>query len=336
MTDTHPEVSIVVPVYNAAAYLGDLLRLLDQVLENSSELVFLDDGSVDGSLELLEAFARTRANVQVARSASNGGVANARNTALKMARGTYVWFADSDDYWDPEILQTLKAAIRNSNADIAMCVAEVVHAPGTRGTVVDGVERSGVWTQSEAIEQMLSGKMHGYLWNKLFRREVLGENPFTNLTSQSDFTGVIHALGRSSAVAYIPDHLYFHVVRSESITTSKTPKMVNLLSCVALMEDLVRNKGKTALENGMWDYFRAWFLIVPLADTPLRVGASSPAIFDGIKLARSHLRSLPIAGLRQRDRSLWIRLRLIRDSGPFYPHVYSFVRSLKRKQYSRS
>jgi glycosyltransferase involved in cell wall biosynthesis len=99
-----PLVSIVTPVYNAAHWLPETLATVRAQTLTDWEQILVDDGSVDGSVEILEAAAREDPRFRILRTPRNGGPAAARNLALDAARGRFIAFLDADDLWQPEKL----------------------------------------------------------------------------------------------------------------------------------------------------------------------------------------------------------------------------------------
>lgn len=105
MTTPAPLVSIVTPLYNCRAYFPETAAsILAQTL-TSWEWIVVDDGSTDGSAELLRDLAAQDPRIVPVFQPRNGGVAAARNTGFAKARGAYVAFVDSDDKWSPDKLQ---------------------------------------------------------------------------------------------------------------------------------------------------------------------------------------------------------------------------------------
>ncbi|MEU8773337.1 glycosyltransferase family 2 protein [Streptomyces sp. NPDC048606] len=100
-----PLVSVVMPVYNAAATLGPAVRSVLAQTHTDVELLITDDGSTDGSMDLLREFAGRDERVLPEAAARQGGAARARNLAIERARGDYVAFLDSDDMWLPTKLE---------------------------------------------------------------------------------------------------------------------------------------------------------------------------------------------------------------------------------------
>ncbi len=112
-------VSVIMPVYNAEAWLR---RAVDSVLQQSHrnlELIVVDDGSADSSAAMLEALACVDSRMRVQRQMVNGGVADARNAGVAMARGDYVAFLDADDWWHPAKLERQLTSLRRSGALIS-------------------------------------------------------------------------------------------------------------------------------------------------------------------------------------------------------------------------
>lgn len=96
-----PQVSVVIPAYNAAAFIADTVNSVLRQTYQDLEIIVVDDGSKDGTVAALGAFGnRIRVHQQ-----ANGGVARARNTGVGLAQGTWVAFLDADDLWLPEKLE---------------------------------------------------------------------------------------------------------------------------------------------------------------------------------------------------------------------------------------
>ena len=103
---TAPLFSVIVPVYNKKQYLGSLSASLLKQSFRDFEVIFVDDGSTDGSAEVLDTWVETRFRVI---TQANAGVSAARNTGVRAARGTYIAFLDADDWYEPEFLAEIHA-----------------------------------------------------------------------------------------------------------------------------------------------------------------------------------------------------------------------------------
>jgi glycosyltransferase involved in cell wall biosynthesis len=118
-----PEISVVVPVYNAAAFLDECVRsVLDQTFRDL-ELILVDDGSTDSSPAICDRYAAQDGRVRVVHL-PNGGVSAARNHGLELATGRFVQFVDSDDSIRPEMLERMHAEAVESGCDVVICGIE--------------------------------------------------------------------------------------------------------------------------------------------------------------------------------------------------------------------
>lgn len=116
MPHEKPLISVIIPVYNTEAYLE---RCLVSVLSNTYrdlEVICINDGSTDGSLEILNAFARQDERVTVI-DKKNGGLSAARNDGLRRATGEWIAFIDSDDWIHPRYFETFLSVAPDRSVD---------------------------------------------------------------------------------------------------------------------------------------------------------------------------------------------------------------------------
>lgn len=117
---TNIKLSIIVPVYNTEPYLCECLdSIINQTIENT-EIICVNDGSTDNSLEILERYAKMDSRIKIF-TIENSGSSIARNYGMSHAKGEYVGFVDSDDYIDLEMFEKLYAKSKAKNLDICMC-----------------------------------------------------------------------------------------------------------------------------------------------------------------------------------------------------------------------
>ncbi len=150
------KVSVIIPVYNVEQYIEECLTsALRQTLQDI-EVICVDDGSPDGSMEIVERYARSDGRIQIVRK-ENGGLSSARNAGLDAATGEYVYFLDSDDYIADDMLMTLYTESKKQDLDNIYFDAEAFYEspeleqkfpvykdyyrrPGLFGEVVSGPE----------------------------------------------------------------------------------------------------------------------------------------------------------------------------------------------------
>lgn len=129
----YPLISVIMPCYNAAAFVEEAVNCVMNQTYPDVELIVVDDGSTDGSVDILQGLAARYAPRIRLFFQDWQGPYPARNLALKHAHGGYVAFLDADDYWSPDALEKLAAAMDTQDADIAYCGWQNVGtgAPGT-------------------------------------------------------------------------------------------------------------------------------------------------------------------------------------------------------------
>lgn len=129
-------ISVIVPVYNVAEYVGRCVRSLLEQTFLDLEYIFVDDCSTDDSVaeieKVLDTFPHRRPNVRIIRMEANCGVSAARNRGLEEAQGELVGFCDSDDWIDPDMYESLYNAFREYNADVVLSDFYLEKQEGTR------------------------------------------------------------------------------------------------------------------------------------------------------------------------------------------------------------
>ena len=118
MSETHPKVTVVVPLYNTQRYIAETLRSIAAQSFTDYEVVVVNDASTDAGPSIVEAAMQHDARIRMV-TQENRGLAGARNTGIRHARGTYVAFLDADDLWHPEKL-AMHAAHLDAKTDVGV------------------------------------------------------------------------------------------------------------------------------------------------------------------------------------------------------------------------
>ncbi|MGN0978379.1 MAG: glycosyltransferase family 2 protein [Faecousia sp.] len=166
MRDT---ISVIVPVYNVAAYLP---RCLDSILgqdHKNLEVILIDDGSKDASGMICDQYAAQDPRIRVIHQ-KNGGAAAAKNAGLRIASGEYLSFVDSDDYLEPNVYGYMLEVLRSEDADAAQFAFRDVY----RQRSEDQVFQSGrsVAEGKAYLLRFPTDWTCALLWNKLYRRAL--------------------------------------------------------------------------------------------------------------------------------------------------------------------
>lgn len=225
-----PEVSVIVPVYNTSKFVKHcLISLIKQDFDRGYEIIVINDGSTDNSLEIVEEIAAQHGNIRVY-SQKNGGLSAARNTGLDYARGKYVMFTDSDDYVSRQYISMMYRTAESSGADIAYCNFRCVNEQGAPSGV-DGIlkHRAGVFRADKLLRSLLLDiTIRSFAWNKLYRRSLFTEHnikyPIGKL--YEDMRTTPRLFYHAKKIAVVNGVLYNYVQHSGSITGTMTPRKV--------------------------------------------------------------------------------------------------------------
>lgn len=243
--------SVIIPVYKVEAYLDDCVRsVLNQTFENF-QVILVDDGSPDRCGAMCDTWAETDGRVTVVHQ-ENGGLSAARNAGIRHAKGEYVLFLDSDDWWaDVRVLENLDAQLLRTPADVLSFNYRKSYDGRLEPLYFPEALPSSA--ESENLEQMLQGSR----WvtgacNKAARRELLMAYDLyfrTGITSEDiDWTLRLALAAESFAFANICVFIYRQHSASLSHSGSLRGTMhlcANVGECVRLME--LANPAKAAL-----------------------------------------------------------------------------------------
>lgn len=156
-------ISVIIPAYNAEQTIERCLNSILGGYYKEIEVIVVNDGSVDSTAHRISAIAENDNRIKLINQ-ENIGVAGARNTGLRNATGKYIAWCDSDDWVEPDWLESLHKHIVEYDADIAICRCQI---DGRASVNTGEVE---IWDRDTAMKKFLEHKqLNGTLWNKLFR-----------------------------------------------------------------------------------------------------------------------------------------------------------------------
>ena len=162
-------ISVIIPVYNVAAYLPECLDSVLSQDHRDLEVILIDDGSNDGSGAVCDAYAEKDHRVRVIHQ-KNAGAAAAKNAGLRAASGEYLSFVDSDDYLEPGAYSHMVSALTESGADAVHCNFRVVYRSRSEDCMVNR-GRTTV-TSREYLVRFTKDWSCPLLWNKLYKRSL--------------------------------------------------------------------------------------------------------------------------------------------------------------------
>lgn len=222
-----PKISIIVPVYNVASYVGECLSSLVHQTFTDFEVIAVNDGSTDGSLAVLREFEQSFPFVHVI-DQPNSGVSPARMAGLAMARGEYISFVDGDDYVVPNFLEKLYTTALENDADI-VCCNYYFRFESTGLTITYPWCWKSVLNRDKAMQRLIRDySIQGFLWNKLYRKTLFTEHdiPFPAMCFE-DMIMNRSLFSYANKVVTLRVPLYYYQQRPTSALNTMTPKKIN-------------------------------------------------------------------------------------------------------------
>lgn len=245
------------PVFGAEPYLDEcILSLLRQTYEDL-EIILVDDGSPDASGKICDQYAALDPRVKVIHKKSSGP-SDARNAGLLVARGEYIGFMDSDDFISRDMFAFLVDLLEKHQGDIAIC-GHVKTFP--RGRALPHLPRKKlrIMGPEEAIKKMLQiSHYESFVWNKLFRREMLEGITFPSGHLYEDLYTTYKALDRANKIVYSREIKYYYRQRAGSIIhTTFNAKYFDYVQASQELCDFTRMKYPRIYPAALYAYIRA-------------------------------------------------------------------------------
>lgn len=213
------KISVIIPVYNASRYLRRCLDSLCTQSYGCFEILCVDDGSADDSLDVLQHYAAQDSRVKVIHQANEGASA-ARNRALEEVQGDVVGFCDADDTYHPEALANIAKIFSNNECDVLVTAYEVAKADGSRHRL--GREAEYEYSARELQERiMYDSCVRGFTWNKFFKAHLLEGVSFDeHLSHCEDMYFVSQVLKRNPEIKVLqsPVCTYAYFDNRDSVT----------------------------------------------------------------------------------------------------------------------
>ena len=244
------ELSIIVPVYKVEKQLERCIRsILNQSFTNF-ELILVDDGSPDRCGEICDEYEKKDKRIKVIHK-KNGGLSDARNAGLNIAKGKYIGFVDSDDIIHSEMYERMYNCITKYNVDIVQCkfrkfknIEDINKFSNIKDANIE------YYTSKEAIIDMIdNNKINVNTWNKLYKRELFENERFPKGKIHEDEFLTYKLIYNSNKVAYINKELYYYYQNDNGIMNGSN--LIKRLDRIEALEE----RSNFFLKNGDKDLY---------------------------------------------------------------------------------
>jgi glycosyltransferase involved in cell wall biosynthesis/exopolysaccharide biosynthesis predicted pyruvyltransferase EpsI len=243
------KVSVIIPIYKVEKYLSRCIEsVLDQTYQNL-EIILVDDGSPDNCPSICDEYEKKDQRIKVIHK-PNGGLSDARNAALKVFTGDYVYFLDSDDYVENNLIEIALKNMVAAAADLVIFnyyrVDEHDNLLST-SNFITGIYDIGC-NKINYIVNILSKYSTGWeAWNRLYKADIIRNNNLffwdNKLIFAEDFGFSLNYALHANKIICIPDVLHYYLIRRDSIMSqaAKEPRISAALALSKLLEDKIRS-----------------------------------------------------------------------------------------------
>ena len=253
--------SIIIPIYNVEKYLEKCIKSIINQTYRNLEIILINDGSIDESAKICGKY-KEQDNRIIFINKKNGGAASAKNEGLKVAKGDYIAFVDSDDFIEPDMIEYMVNTIKKYNSDIIQC------------KLIDYYTDTVTFNQESVSEKIVKTKDFLYLslkhWennlfcNKLFKREVIKNIFFKEGRCIDDEFFTYKCIINSKNIVISNKIVYNYRMRKSGVMKSESSQKQILRDRVDYLYDrynLVKTIYKD-LDNAFLEHLLTYYLII--------------------------------------------------------------------------
>lgn len=240
-----PVISIIVPVYNGAAYLPRCLNSLVKQTEQNIEIVVVNDGSTDDTQAVIDRFQQEYPEKIIGLRQENKGVSAARNLGLSVARGEFIGFADADDKVSLRFCEHMLWNIRKTGADLAECGRINLIARGGK------LRERPVPSCKEHVIDMTKGvfinKGSLFVWDKLFKKSIIDAISLRfdeDIKYAEDALFLVKYKFSCRTISFVHKNLYYYTEYRADSASGTSKSMLDLPPCMERLIEISFHTGR--------------------------------------------------------------------------------------------
>lgn len=213
------KITVIIPMHNTEEYIERCIRSVINQTYKNLEIIIVNDGSTDDSLQICERLKGEDTRIKIINQ-ENKGVSGARNAGLESATGEYIGFIDSDDFLEKNMYEKLIGYIEKYDADFASARAYMIDRNG----ILEVSHYNNYVDSFEDEKSILKSYVDGFLtiavWDKLFKREAIGNIRFDSTVFCEDAKFVLDVCSKVKKVVCTSERLYNHLRRTGNSLTN--------------------------------------------------------------------------------------------------------------------
>ena len=231
-------ISIIVPVYNGERYIFKCLNsLLNQTLKEI-EIIVVNDGSSDRTIEILRKLAKKDFRIKIINYKKNQGCSKARNIGIRVAKGKYLSFIDSDDYIDKDYYKVLYKSIEKNEADLVVCgIKEIENNKLLREVTVRDYKT--------LLDFACDENIFGFPVNKLYKKEIIAQNNIIfpeKISLSEDLVFNFRYLLKIKKVVSEKTIFYYYIKHSTNTTKNKFLYPIRYKALEEIINDILHSR----------------------------------------------------------------------------------------------
>lgn len=262
------KISVIVPVYNVENSLGKCLdSLLGQTLDDI-EIICINDGSTDNSLEILRRYERDYEGIKIF-DKENEGQGVGRNIGIKNATGEFIAFVDPDDWVEVDMYEKMYNQAKKLNSQVVLCKYRNVQESNGKVTVPHLFKKAISYTKSINInvpvcENIKKPILYSsflvtpcHVWNGIYDASIVKENAirFANFRCYEDIMFIVRTIVLAQNISYIDSVFYNYQVRKSSPRKENEERYIDLITIIKAVKDYLKKQGLMDDFEANFEYF---------------------------------------------------------------------------------
>lgn len=244
------KISVIVPAYNQENRLHICMDSLVNQTFKDIELIIINDGSTDKSLEIINKYKQKYPKMIKVITRENKGISASRNEGLSIAKGKYVGFVDSDDYIELDMYEKLYNKIEQEKCDIVICNFKMFYENSDEIIY----KNLGLNFKTTTLDETpnLVYTIDYSPWNKLYKKELWNDIRYPLNLKYEDLEAILKIFNKAKSIAYIDDYLYNYLQNPKGETSTVDRRVYDIYTILSNLKetfDLKSNKLKKAYKE---------------------------------------------------------------------------------------
>lgn len=233
------KLSVIVPMYNVSAYVGECLDSLVHQTYTDMEIIVVDDGCTDNSCAIVEEFVKNYTNVTLLHK-KNGGLSDARNYAIPYAKGEYIAFLDSDDFADITLYEKMMSKIDEGH-DVVVCDITYYYENKEKNFIMQGLSS---WNIENIRKRAMVSPM--FAWNKVYKASFFKEKGYRYPLGlwYEDIPVTLPIFASCNSIGWVHESLINYRQREGSIMSeTKTQRLKEIFTIMEMVRTTFKKEG---------------------------------------------------------------------------------------------